>query len=233
MLIFLLPGALRAGPPFSTDDPQPVDFLHWEFYLASEEQFSYSGEVEATLPHLEINYGAVPGVQLHFVAPMGYLRSGGRTDYGYGNTELGVKYRFIPETETAPQVGIFPLVELPTASPGKQSGNGKVQVFLPLWAQKSWGNLTTYGGGGFWYNPGGKNFSFAGWELQYDFSKTLTLGSELYYRTADSEDAGPSAAFSIGGYVNINDNNHLLFAFGHSITGEDVTTGYIGYQVTI
>jgi len=230
-----MPAAIRAGPPFNTDDPQPVDFLHWEFYLASEEQFSYSGDVEATLPHLEINYGAVPGVQLHLVAPMGYRRTNGRTNYGYGNTELGVKYRFISETEATPQVGIFPLLELPTASPEGQPGGGTFQAFLPLWIQKSWGNLTTYGGGGFWYNPGEgrKNFSFAGWEVQYDFSRTLTVGSELYFHSADSEDAGSSGAFSIGGYINFNDNNHLLFAFGHSITGEAVTTGYLGYQVTI
>ena len=24
-----------AGPPFFTDDPQPVDFKHWEFYISS------------------------------------------------------------------------------------------------------------------------------------------------------------------------------------------------------
>jgi len=23
------------GPPFNTDDPQPVDFRHWEYYVSS------------------------------------------------------------------------------------------------------------------------------------------------------------------------------------------------------
>jgi hypothetical protein len=45
-----------AGPPFKTDDPQPVDFLHWELYVASMQEFG-RGETHATAPHLEFNYG--------------------------------------------------------------------------------------------------------------------------------------------------------------------------------
>jgi hypothetical protein len=30
MLIFLFVQPIYAGPPFNTDDPQPVDFRHWE-----------------------------------------------------------------------------------------------------------------------------------------------------------------------------------------------------------
>ncbi len=233
--LLLLAGGARAGPPFSTDDPQPVDLFHWEFYLASEQQFGSTGRVEATLPHLEINYGALAGVQLHVVAPMGYLRADGRTSYGYGNTEIGMKYRFIGETERVPQAGIFPLVELPTGDRAKDIGSGRPQVFLPVWIQKSWGSLTTYGGGGFWYNPGDgrKNFAFAGWQIQYDFSRAVTLGCEAYYRGADTEDARSAGGISIGGYINLDDNNHILFDIGHSVSGEQFTTGYIGYQVTV
>ena len=28
----LIPGSALAGPPFRTDDPEPVDYKHWEFY---------------------------------------------------------------------------------------------------------------------------------------------------------------------------------------------------------
>jgi len=31
----LLPAAAIAGPPYRTDDPEPVDFQHWEFYTFS------------------------------------------------------------------------------------------------------------------------------------------------------------------------------------------------------
>jgi hypothetical protein len=124
-MIMCLPGAGRAGPPFKTDDPQPVDFRHWEFYLASQQEFAKNG-THATLPHLEINVGAFQNVQLHFVAPMGYVRTSDGEAYGYSDTEFGVKYRFLEESAASPQIGIFPLIEIPTGDPAKELGQGSV-----------------------------------------------------------------------------------------------------------
>jgi hypothetical protein len=234
VLLLLTRAQVSAGPPFKTDDPQPVDYLHWEFYVASEQQFARQA-TEATCPHFEVNYGVVPNMQLHLVAPLGYAHSDAGTHYGYSDTELGVKYRFVEETETAPQVGVFPMVEIPTGDKNKQLGSGEVQVYIPVWLQKRWGNLTTYGGAGYWYNPGPqqRNWVFAGWELQYDFSKMLTLGGEAYYHTADAQDSDAGGEFNIGGFINLSENNHILFSLGRSVSGAATITGYIGYQLTI
>jgi hypothetical protein len=223
-----------AGPPFKTDDPQPVDFQHWEFYVASMQQFE-TDQSNATLPHIEINYGVIPNVQLHLVAPLGYVHASNATHYGYSDTELGVKFKFVEETETLPQVGIFPLVELPTGDENKQLGSGTVQTFVPVWLQKTWGSWTTYGGGGIWFNPGTgqKDWGFAGWELQHDISKLVTLGGELCYQTASTPDAQTSASFNVGGVLNFGEENHLLFSVGHSMSGAAATSGYIAYQLTI
>jgi hypothetical protein len=223
-----------AGPPFDTDDPEPVDYLHWEFYLASVQHFQKS-QSDATLPHIEINFGAAQNLQLHIVAPMGYVHTSDATHYGYSDTEIGVKYRLIEETDNSPQVGIFPLLEIPTGNQDKDLGHGKAQFFLPVWFQKSWGSFTTYGGGGYWFNPGtdSQNYVFAGWEAQYDFSKVLTLGGEVYYHSADSPSARSEGAFNLGGYINFNEHNHLLFSIGRSFVNGGATTGYLGYQVTI
>ena len=223
-----------AGPPFRTDDPQPVDYRHWEFYIASEQQFEKDATT-ATLPHFEINYGVVPDVQIHFVAPLGYMRTSAGTHYGYSDTEIGIKYRFTEETDDIPQIGVFPLVEIPTGDVNMQLGAGKTQVYFPVWIQKSFGNWTTYGGAGFWYVrvPGQQNWIFSGWELQYDFSKFVTLGGELYYETANTPDAKAGESFSLGGFINFDETNHLLFSIGHSLSGIAATTGYIGYQLTI
>ena len=39
--ILLLTGIqqLSAGPPFNTDDPEPVEFKHWEYYIATINAF--------------------------------------------------------------------------------------------------------------------------------------------------------------------------------------------------
>jgi hypothetical protein len=234
VLFLLMPTPTAAGPPFKTDDPQPVDYRHWEFYIASAQQFR-THETDATYPHIEINYGALSNVQVHIVAPLGYVHTNEGTHYGYSDTEIGIKYRAVEETEATPQIGFFPLVEIPTGDENKQLGNGKIQAYLPVWIQKSWGNFTTYGGGGIWYNPGSgqKNWIFAGWELQYDFSKIITLGSEIYYQTAEIQNSVSSTGFSVGGFIHVTEDHHILFSVGRNLSGETTFTGYIGYQLTI
>jgi hypothetical protein len=96
--------------------------------------------------------------------------------------EVGVKYRFIQENGHRPQVGVFPQLELPTGSAARGLGNGQVWARLPVWAQKSWGPWTSYGGGGYAVNraPEMQSHAFGGWLLQRDFGKRLTLGGEIY-----------------------------------------------------
>ena len=157
-----------AGPPYDTDDPEPVDFRHWEFYLSSRpihDDIGWNG----TAPHAEVNYGAVENLQLHIILPFAFNSpSAGKSNYGFGDVELGFKYRFVKETSTMPQIGIFPLVDLPTGSMNKGLGNGKTQVFLPVWLQKSFGKWTTYGGAGYRINnaEGNKNSVYIGALLQ-------------------------------------------------------------------
>jgi hypothetical protein len=234
LIAAFLPQAGKSGPPFKTDDPQPVDFHHWEFYLASEQEFAHQG-TNATLPHFEVNFGAFRNVQLHLVAPMGFVRTDNGEAYGYSDTELGVKYRFLDESDSSPQIGIFPLIEIPTGDEARQLGQGSVQAYLPVWLQKTWGDFTTYGGAGFWYNPGtgNQNWLFAGWEAQYDCSKIVTLGGELYYHTPDKSDGRSGAGFDFGGYINLSDNDHILVSLGRSFRGDNVVTGYLGFQYTI
>lgn len=234
VLNLLLFNRVLAGPPFKTDDPQPVDYRHWEFYAASIQEFGRFG-TDATAPHIEVNYGVVPDVQLHVVVPFAYVHSSEGNAYGFSDLEVGVKYRFINESESSPQVGVFPLVEFPTGDNSRQLGSGHTQVFLPLWVQKSWGNLTTYGGVGYWINPGSgqRNWIFAGWQVQYDFSEVVTLGAEVYYQGANAEDAEATGGMSFGGFVNLSEHSHILFSVGRTVSGDAFTTGYLGFQFTL
>jgi hypothetical protein len=233
IFILIVPTFLKAGPPFLTDDPQPVDFMHWEFYISSQQQFS-DNNVDATLPHFEINYGLIPDVQVHLIVPMQYSKRESSSQYSYVSTEVGVKYRFV-NLDNGIQAGVFPIAEVPTGKNVTLAGENNLKVFLPLWLQVSSGKFTSYGGAGYWINPGtgNKNWVYTGWQGQYDFSETITLGGELFYHTADSNDSEGGAGFNLGGYININEHNHLLFSIGHNLTGANTTTGYLGYQLTI
>ncbi len=55
--------AAWGGPPFVTDDPEPVEYRHGEFYIASQYANNKDGK-EGTLPHFEYNYGPLLDLQL-------------------------------------------------------------------------------------------------------------------------------------------------------------------------
>jgi hypothetical protein len=234
LLILLNSQMIFAGPPFDTDDPETVMFKHWEYYISSMNTHQ-AGIWSGTSPHLEFNYGLVPNVQVHLLLPMNYISQGHQhADLGYADTEFGIKFRFIQETEDRPQIGVFPLVEVPTIK-NSEFSNGKTKIYLPVWLQKTWGKLTTYGGGGYWINPGSnnKNWLFAGWEIQYDFSKAVTLGGEIFYHSADSENSKPGSGFNIGGSINPSEKFHIIFSLGHSLTNDKNFTSYFGLLWTI
>ena len=230
----LVPFCALAGPPFRTDDPEPVEYQHWEIYMASQYQNDRDG-VSATAPHLEINYGIYPNFQLHFIFPLEYVKPAGMpSHYGYGDTETGVKWRFYENEEARFMAGIFPFLEIPTGDEGKGLGNGDPQVFLPLWLQKAWGPWQTYGGGGYWFNPGEghKNFYFLGWQLQRDINKHLTIGAELFYQSPSDVGGDHHFGFNGGAIINITDNHHILMSMGTDIDGPSNFFSYIAYQLT-
>src|ERR1700728_2184537 len=89
LLLTLCQRVVLAGPPFVTDDPEPVDYQHWEFYVASQDS-KLEGDWSGTAPHIEVNYGAVADLQLHLIAPMAYdSPPEGAGHYGVGDVELG------------------------------------------------------------------------------------------------------------------------------------------------
>ncbi len=231
----LLP-AMRslAGPPFLTDDPEPVDYQHWEAYLFANGDHA-SGSYSINGPAVELNYGVLPDTQLHLIVPMTTV--GGNSApavSGLGDTEFGIKYRFVHETNGWPQIGIFPMIELPTGDSGRGLGNGRTWFQLPLWLQKSFGPWTTYGGAGEVLNsaPGRRNYPFGGWLVQRDYGPHLALGGELFARDRDTDDDKGFAALNFGGSYNFNEHFSLLFSAGHSIAGDEHTLWYFGLYWT-
>jgi len=210
--------AAMAGPPYITDDPEPVELHHWEIYAFSAGAFDGRGATGQG-PALEVNYGAAPNLQLHLIAPLAYdAPPGSPMTMGIGDTELGFKYRFVTpgKDDWFPQVGIFPLLEVPTGDARRGLGAGYVQGFIPVWIQKDLGKWTTYGGGGYWINPGpdNRNFWFAGWLLQRQVTDKLALGAEVFHTTSNQVGRPETTGFNLGGQYDFTDHYHLLFSAG-------------------
>jgi hypothetical protein len=232
-----------AGPPFVTDDPEPAELGHYEINIAAIGSFT-SGGRQGSLPDIDANYGAAENVQLHLGIQNGYAGTTGRsTRYGYGDTELGVKYRFVEEDEGGwqPQIALYPNLEIPTGSRTKQLGTGEVRAFLPIWLQKSAGPWTGFGGGGYWINPPNgdtaeKNYWFAGAGLLRRLDDKWNLGGEIYWQSPNGEEIATGAAFNLGGEYDIDETYHILFSAGRNL--EDPSrfnrlSFYLGLQLIL
>jgi hypothetical protein len=233
LVLVLLSGSTNvlAGPPFRTDDPEPVPWHHYEAYAFSTVD-RVSGSSSWQLPAFEFNIGAAPNLQIHLIVPAAYLSP--QNNFGVGYIELGAKYRFVRESKKCPEIGVFPLLEFPTGNSNLGLGNGQVWARLPVWLQKTHGPWTTYGGGGYQINhaPGMKDSAFAGWLVQRQITKKLVLGTEAYYQQAQSVDAREQTGMDFGGYYNFRENLSLLFMAGRSLHGESHTVGYLGLYYT-
>jgi hypothetical protein len=246
-LLFIAVLSAKAGPPFQTDDPEPVDFRHYEFYAFGNA--SGTGvEADTAGPAIEFNWGILPNTQFHIVIPaasimpsnnLKYLPAGaGPRAFGIGDIEIGVKYRFVKETKHQPMIGIFPIIEAPSGNYTKGLGVGKTWAKLPVWAQKSHGAWTTYGGVGEEIVPqtGYKNFTYGGWLVQRDIGKKWTLGTEIFSHGAEglaTPQIKGATLVDLGGYYYIrNPGSQILFCYGHSVAGLPETYAYAGLYWT-
>jgi len=215
-----------AGPPYLTDDPAPTDTGHWEIYAFTSGDGRRS-TIDADAG-LDLNYGALPGVQLTATLPMSFSHEPHQGWHsGTGDAELAVKYRFFNDEAHGLSAAIFPRVILPTAShaPGE-----KTRLLLPLWLQKDFaGGTSLLGGGGYTVNPGKRNRDFwqAGLALTHDVSKTLSLGAEITHQGAESVGGTAQTRAGLGANVQLSDHYALLFSGGP--TWADHRTGYHAY----
>ncbi len=235
-LLLLATGIARvhAGPPFYTDDPDPVDYRHNEFYVFSTSDRS-DGSDAVTGPAIEYNRGIARNMQFHVVLPFSYFAPAvGGSAFGFGDIEVGIKYRLLDETRDRPQIGIFPMAELATGSATRGLGNGRTWYRLPLWAQKSWGPWTSCGGGGLDINhaPGMRNSWFGGLLVQRDIGPKLTLGGEVFRQNAQALANRGYTLLNLGGYYNFTPDFSLLFSAGGSVVGARHGVAYLGLYWT-
>jgi len=238
----------NAGPPYMTDDPEPVEYQHFEFYTLFTGTM-VRGDTSGTAPGFEFNYGLIANGQIHIIAPLTFdAPAGGAAVSGNGDTELGFKYRFIDEDPhgSMPMVGVYPLVELPSGNESLALGAGYVRAYFPVWIQKSFGEWTTYGGGGYWINhsdgTANRDYWYMGWVLQRQVTQQLDIGGEIFHQTAtvsfgstDPAFTRPTTGFNIGAVYDVDEHNHILASVGAGLQNASTTnqfSWYLAYQLT-
>lgn len=212
-----------AGPPYLTDDPVPTDTGHWEIYAFTAGEGH--GSALAQDLGLDLNYGAVAGVQLTATLPLTFTHEPveGWRD-GTGDVELGAKYRFLDDKKVGFSAAIFPRAILPTAS---HSPGEKARFLLPLWLEKDFkGGASLFGGGGYEVNPGQGNRDF--WEggiaVTKDLGEELSLGTEISWQGSDTVGGTDQTRAGVGSIIKLSEHDNLLISGGP--TWADHRTGY-------
>jgi hypothetical protein len=218
-------GAAWAGPPYVTDDPEPTDLGKWEIYAYGDgTRFAHATEGATGF---DINYGAAKDVQASAVVEVDH--AGGRS--GFGDLELGLKYRFVHQRAGSwvPDIALFPKIDLPTARHG--FGSGHVDVVLPVWMQKDVGGWSLFGGGQYVINPGAGNrdYGLVGFAASRDISKHWNLGAEIYHQTADADDSRSTTGVRLGAEYALSEKWSLIGSAGPLIQHRSSAGQFAGY----
>jgi hypothetical protein len=237
----------QAGPPFQTDDPTPVDLGHYEAYVFGTVDGT-PAELDTISPGFEFNWGAIPNIQLHVILPLGaaipsnkpiYAPGGmGPSAFGVEDMELGVKYGFIKQTKRRPQIGSFPMFEIPTGSYSKGLGVGRVWYKLPLWVEKEFGPWSLVGGVGYAVVPQDqyRNYLYGGYLVKKFVNERLELSAEVFAHAREGFAAAQTQSSTLldaGGYYHFKQPGlQLLFAYGHSVAGQTENYAYLGMYKT-
>ncbi|HTZ55557.1 MAG TPA: hypothetical protein VMB20_10885 [Candidatus Acidoferrum sp.] len=216
-----------AGPPFDTDDPDPTQYRNYEIYAGATTHRDTATST-SELAFLEINYGLMPNVQFSVHAGTAESTAFAQPNgYGFEDFEMGLKTRFIQESEHSPQVSIYPQVTFATGASAVGEGHGT--FFLPIWAQKTIGKVTVFGGGGWEFDRDdtGNGDWQAGLAATYPLTADDTIGMEVT-RTTPHDDYSQS---DIGvGYIHMLGAYHaLLFSLGRSYGQQPHYRGYVAY----
>lgn len=228
----LSPAPVLAGPPYETDDPEPTEYRSYEIYVAAQYE-RRTDETLSALPLIEVNYGLFRNVQFSIDAPMSFIRQNDASAYGLGDLTLGLKVRFIQETRGRPQIAFYPLIVIPSGNPNLQVSSSR--LFLPLWAQKSFGRWTIYGGGGMWAKSvaSATNWWFTGLVLQYELPNKNTVGAEMIRSTPQSANEGGETAFNLGYVASVGKTHSALLSLGRGIVGSRTFAAYVAYRIQI
>ena len=228
--------AAVAGPPFLTDDPEPVALRHAEINLIGQQ--SRAAVRRAAAVSGEVNIGCAAETQCHVAVPVVLDHpAGGPSQAGLGDVELGVKYRFLDRSDDGWSAAVYPTFVLPTGDASRGLGNGHVQLLLPLWVQRSSGEWSWDAGIARLINraPDARDSWFVGLLARRSFGDRLSLGAEVFRRTSTAVGEPSAAGFNVGAIVNFAPHQNLLISAGRGLTHVETNRRsiFLAYQLEL
>lgn len=209
---------LAQSPPLLTDDPGTPGDGRWEINIvASFERTREHRSFEA--PLFDINYGIGNNLQLKVEVPWLIQHAPGeKTQSGLGNTEVGVKWRFLDAEKHGIDMSVYPQIEFnnPTTSVERGLVERGTRFILPVQATRAFGPVELTGELGYSFARHGLNETFYGLAVARGVSRRVELLAEVYGTSANHFHEN-ELVFNIGSIVQLTKKVNLVSAAGRSI----------------
>jgi hypothetical protein len=225
----------QGGPPYYTNDPGTPGHLNWEINLGYM-PFFYSDQSVSHTPDLDINFGVGDRIQLTYEnAWLRVQNPSSRTQYGLGQSNPGLKWRFRDHGESGLNISVFPQLFLNNPNDAVRRGitAASESFLLPFEFSKKIGPVDVDYEIGYQFVHNGPDGWLTGLVIGHDFTSKLELDTEFYYQgTFHPANSQPTLDF--GGRYKIHRPAILLFMAGRSLeptrSNQSYFVGYFGIQ---
>jgi len=202
-----------------TDDPGTPGNRNWEINVGFIEETG-KGETNFQAPDFDFNYGAGDRVQLNFEIPIAVRSAASVNESGLGNSKVGVKWRFLGETQSGLAISTYPhlVFNNPTSAARRGLADEGLQFFLPIEVSQRLGKFQVNGEAGYNIQQKLPNEIWLGLVAGYEASERVELLGELHCiearRLAENE-----SVFDFGGRIKLTKLYTLLFTAGRALPG--------------
>jgi len=235
--LLLAPALVRAqgGPPYYTNDPGTPGTNNWEINIGYM-PFLYNGLSVSHTPDVDINFGLGERIQLTFENAVLRDRFGsGKAEYGIGQDQLGVKWRFYDNEKNGLGISVFPQVSInnPDNSVRRGITPPGASLLLPVEFTKKLGPVDINWELGYNAVHKGPDGWLAGFVIGHDVTKNLELDAE-FYSLSNFNHSNNQQTLDGGLRYKIHPPFILLVMAGRSMTaardGQPSFVGYFGMQ---
>lgn len=198
--------AQEGGPPMLTDDARVADYKEWE--LNTSINTSYTDHLELSTPHIDLNYGILPNLQLKAEAPfvLTFDRENSAVP-SIGEIIVGVKYRFLDEEKYFISAATFP----------QYSINEHRGLFIPVFLEKTIGQFLFGTGIGYFFGEQRQNRLDLGAIIGFKPTEDFDLMLEYMINQNFYTDPGTKGYLNIGFRQSISKHFSIMGSFGTQV----------------
>jgi hypothetical protein len=230
-----LPAFAQGGPPYYTNDPGTPGDLNWEINIGYM-PFLYSNQSVSHTPDVDINFGVGERIQLTYEnAWLRVHNPSSATEYGLGQSNPGVKWRFYDGGESGLSVSVFPQLFLNNPNDAVHRGitPASESFLLPAEFTRKVGPVDVDFELGYQFVHKGSDGWITGLVVGHDFTPKLEGDMELYAQgTFHPTQNQPTIDF--GARYKLRPSLILLLMAGRSLEpargNQSYFLGYFGMQ---